>query len=135
MTNINPRANYFGFNPPFVGGAAGILSRQENEKLIKNDLLQLLLTLPGERVMMPGFGTELRSTIFEQLDQVTIDILIVGVMGAIGQYEPRIKVNSLQISPDYERHGITVRLAFSLFTQPANIINLDTFISNGDNNG
>jgi len=135
MTNINPKANYFGFNPPFFGGSAGILSRQENDKLVKNDLLQLLLTLPGERVMMPEFGTQLRAILFEQLDQVTIDILSVGILGAIGQYEPRIKVEGLQIKPDYERHGITVRLSFSLFTQPAIIINLDTFISNGDNNG
>jgi phage baseplate assembly protein W len=135
MTNINPKANYYGFNPPFFGGAAGVLSRQENEKLIKNDILQLLLTLPGERVMMPGFGTQLRAVIFEQLDQVTLDILNVGILGAIGQYEPRIKVESLQIKPDFDRHGVTVRLAFSLYTQPTDIISLDTFISNGDNNG
>lgn len=132
---INPKANYFGFNPPFVGGPSGILSRQEGEKLIKNDLLQLLLTLPGERVMMPSFGTELRATIFDQLDQATVEMLKLDVSQAIAQYEPRVSVRSILFKPDYEKHGLAIRIVYVMLTEPAKIQNLDTFINNGGQNG
>jgi phage baseplate assembly protein W len=132
---INPKVNYFGFNPPFVGGPSGILSRQEDDKLVKNDLLQLLLTRPGERVMMPNFGTELRATVFDQLDNVTIEMLRLDVSEAIAQYEPRISVRSIQFEPDFERHGLAIRIVYVMLTEPAKIQNLDTFINNGGQNG
>ena len=56
-------ATYFGQNPPFVGGAEKVLSRQEDIRLIKNDILQLIMTSPGERVHRPNFGTAVRETI------------------------------------------------------------------------
>lgn len=132
---INPKVNYFGFNPPFIGGPSGILSRQEDDKLIKNDLLQLLLTLPGERVMMPNFGTELRATIFDQLDNATIEMLKRDVSQAIAQYEPRIEVKSIIFKPDYDKHGLAIRIVYVMLTEPAKIQNLDTFIDNGGQNG
>ena len=132
---INPKVNYFGFNPPFIGGPSGILSRQEDDKLIKNDLLQLLLTLPGERVMMPNFGTELRATIFDQLDNATIEMLKRDVSQAIAQYEPRIEVRSILFRPDYDKHGLAIRIVYVMLTEPAKIQNLDTFIDNGGQNG
>ena len=132
---INPKVNYFGYNPPFVGGPSGILSRQEDDKLIKNDLLQLLLTLPGERVMMPNFGTELRATVFDQLDDATIEMLKMNVSQVISQYEPRINVKSIIFKPDYDRHGLAIRIVYVLLTEPAKIENLDTFINYGGQNG
>jgi hypothetical protein len=51
---------WFGFNPPFIGGQQKVMSRQEDLRLIKNDLLQLLLTVPGERVHRPTFGSPIR---------------------------------------------------------------------------
>ena len=132
---INPKVNYFGFNPPFVGGPSGVLSRQEDDKLVKNDLLQLLLTLPGERVMMPNFGTELRATVFDQLDSATIEMLKQDVSQAIAQYEPRVSVRSIICQPDYERHGLSIRIVYVMLTEPAKIQNLDTFINNGGQNG
>ncbi len=132
---IDPKVNYFGYNPPFVGGPSGILSRQEDDKLIKNDLMQLLLTLPGERVMMPNFGTDLRATIFDQLDEATIEMLRMGVSQAISQYEPRISVRNIYFRPDYERHGLAIRIVYVILTEPAKVQNLDAFINNGDQNG
>jgi len=132
---IDPKVNYYGYNPPFVGGPSGILSRQEGDKLIKNDLLQLLLTLPGERVMMPLFGTELRSTVFDQLDDATIEMLKRNVSQAIAQYEPRISVRNIYFRPDYERHGLAIRIVYVILTEPAIVQNLDTFINNGGQNG
>lgn len=134
MSIYNAKLNYYGFNPPFFGGSAGILSRQENERLIKNDLLQLLLTLPGERVMLPTFGTALRSFVFEQFDDATLEMLRMNIINAISLNEGRVNLTSLTLSPDYDNHGLRISITFSLKAQPNEAYSLDTFIANGDNN-
>ena len=61
--------NFYGFNPPFLGGNQNVLSRQEDVRLIQTDILQLLLTSPGQRVMRPNFGTSINYQLFDPLDE------------------------------------------------------------------
>lgn len=124
---------YYGFNPPFVGGQQKYFSRQEDERLIKNDLLQLLLTIPGERVMRPDFGVNLRNVVFEQLDDITIQILREEIVVAIRRYEPRINVLGLTINPASERNGMVISLSFNLKSDPTIVLNINQFIRAGNN--
>ena len=124
-----PRATLFGFNPPFFGGPQNILSRQEDVRLIKNDLLQLLLTIPGERVMRPSFGTPLRSFVFEQLSDYDLTSLEGAVQRSVEQQDPRVTVTSLKIVRDDERNGISLRLVASLVRDPAQQIPVEQFLA------
>lgn len=124
---------YFGFNPPFVGGQQKYLSRQEDERLIKNDILQLLLTIPGERVMRPDFGVNLRNVVFEQLDDITLDSLRDDIISAINLNEPRINLLSLSLIPDAENNGLTINFAFNLRADPSATLNFEQFIRTGTN--
>ena len=83
-------AKYWGWNPPFIGGTQRVLPRQEDIRLVKNDVLQLLFTLRGERVHRPTFGTALRSTVFEPLTMPVLDGLRSDILEAISQNEPRL---------------------------------------------
>lgn len=129
-------AKYFGANPPFWGGPQNILSRQEDEQLIKNDLLQLLLTVPGERVNRPSFGTILRSFVFEQNTPTNITILENSILTAIADFEPRVNVESLTISPRSElrqtsanEHTIYVKLVVSLKSDPQQLLTIERLIN------
>lgn len=100
------KATYFGFNPPFVSIVQtsintnpsdaepnryrGILPRQVDMRLVKNDVLQLLLTIPGERIQRPTFGTTLRSTVFEPMTDRVISDLRSNILSAINANEPRL---------------------------------------------
>ncbi len=103
-------ATWFGINAPFVGGNENILSRQYDEKLIRNDLLQLLLTSPGERVMRPDFGSPIRRFLFEQITQNAIGQLQAGIRLAISTYEQRVVVSDVQIISQPERNLIQIRV-------------------------
>ena len=104
------RAQFFGFNAPFFGGAQNILSRQEDERLIKNDLLQLLLTSPGERVFRPDLGTLIRESLFEPLDNQTIDALDINIREQIELFEPRVSVSSVDIAQDPGESTLTIKI-------------------------
>lgn len=118
----------FGFNPPFVGGQQKYFSRQEDERLVKNDLLQLLLTIPGERVMRPNFGVNLRNVVFEQLDDVTIELLREDISTAVANFLPTINLLGLNIRPDANNNTMVVSVAFNMVSDPIAVIQFSTLI-------
>ncbi len=111
-------ARYFGYNPPFTGGQQNVFSRQEDERLIKNDLLQLLLTLPGERLNRPDFGTTLRSYVFEQNTQKDLALLRVEILEAISAYEPRVAIDTFRLESSTDGRTINLFIIARLIGDP-----------------
>ena len=110
---------YYGYNLPFLGGSQNILSMQVDERLIKNDLIQLLLTSPGERVMRPDFGTMLRGFLFENIDDPgALSTLRENIITQITKYEQRVTINDITITGNSATHKITVVVNVSPINQP-----------------
>ena len=66
----------------------------------RNDLLQLLLTAPGERVMRPEYGSPIRTYVFDPMDAAGISLLKSQIREAIVRWEPRVEVSSVVIDTD-----------------------------------
>jgi phage baseplate assembly protein W len=113
---------FFGYNFPFLSDSF-VLPPQEDVRLIKNDLKQLLLTSPGERVMRPDYGTPIRKYAFEQLDQQSIDELRSGIRQAILRFEPRVKPADVLVigKPDHNLVEITVLGKIIATQQPIDV--------------
>ena len=134
MENI-VASRWFGFNPPFLGGSQNVMSKQMDERLIKNDILQLLLTIPGERVMRPDFGTKLRLYPFELSDDNgELDELRSDIIDKIEQYEERVKVKDVVITPSELHHTLIVSVTVSPVSQPLvnYLIEVKTSNTSGD---
>ncbi len=114
---------WYGYNAPFIGGNEGVMSRQVDEKLIKNDLLQLLLTSPGDRVMRPTFGTGIRRFVFEPVTSDTIDALRTSILDAIALYETRVTATDVEIdTSDVDDNLISIKV-YGQFNLNKNNIN------------
>jgi len=81
-----------------VQSERGLMAPKKGVDIIKADLLQLLRTNPGERVMMPAYGTALRSFVFEPNDVVTSARIREAIAKAISQWEPRIVIQNVIVS-------------------------------------
>jgi phage baseplate assembly protein W len=68
-----------------------------NIDLVKQDLLNQIWTIKGERVMMPNFGTRIPILAFEPNDSKTIAI-VEEDLTAVFNYDPRVKLLSLQVA-------------------------------------
>ena len=88
----------YGFQFPITKNPLGFFYSQQGSNNIKGDLLQLIMTNPGERVMLPQFGTPLRKYIFEQNVDSVRDAIKNDIASAIGTWEPRITVTNIQVS-------------------------------------
>ena len=64
--------------------------------LVKQDLLNHIYTLKGERVMMPNFGTRIPIITFEPNDEYTRNI-IEEDLRTVFNFDPRVKLISLNV--------------------------------------
>ena len=119
-----------GFNAPFIGGNEAVLSQQVDNRLVQNDLLQLLLTSPGERIMRPTFGSPIRRFVFEGMTQNDLTNLQNQILQVIQNNEPRVVPTSVEVTPSTANPN---QLSIKIY----GIYNLDTnntINSNAKNN-
>jgi phage baseplate assembly protein W len=70
---------------------------------IRQALLLLFSTRPGERVMRPDYGCDIHRLIFSPNDDTTAGLAIYYVQRAIDRWEPRIDVLRLDAGRDAEQ--------------------------------
>lgn len=136
---------FYGMPYPITQHPRGFLRTQRSPELLKSDLMTLLLTNPGERVMLPTFGTPLISLLFEPNDDIAATQARQMIIDAIQTWEPRIVVQNLTVSrtnldlpnesPMENNEGLIllISLEFSEFDniQSVQALNLEVPLSNG----
>ena len=66
---------------------------------VKGEIIQLLLTTPGERPFMPDFGGGLKRLVFEANDEITAGIAKATVSQALSFWlQQRIEVSALNVT-------------------------------------
>lgn len=83
----------------------GLLPKTSGIELVKNNLIQLLRTERGERVMLPDFGCNLRKYLFEPLDKETFRSIKNEILTTINKYAVGVNILKLSVSP-LDSYGI-----------------------------
>lgn len=123
-------STFFGYNPPFLSSSQ-VMSLQTDERLIKNDLLQLLLTVPGERAFRPDFGTDIKSTLFEPIDTISVDDIRQSIIVAVDKFEPRVQLAQVNVVAIPDQNTINIKLYCSLTINPNIQFNLELNLPTG----
>lgn len=97
------KRKFLGLQYPLVKGPRGLLAQKSGVDQIKADLLQLLLTNPGERVMIPNYGTPLRTLFFEPNDASLAVRAKQMIANAILTWEPRVVVTDITVWTSIDR--------------------------------
>lgn len=66
---------------------------------IRQSILMILSTIPGERVQRPGFGCDLYRLVFSPNDDTTAGLAIHYVRKALETWEKRITITALDAGP------------------------------------
>lgn len=126
-----PSAVFFGNNFPFYDRTF-VLPLQTDERLIKNDLLQLLLTSPGERVKRPDYGTFIRRFAFEPMDVDSFNILRDSIETAVKVYEPRVDLKDVIFNTTPDQNLASVSVLVSLKNTPNRILEVEARLLSGE---
>ena len=96
------------FNAPGVFSSTFI-----TKDSIRNNLINYLLTNPGERLFNPTFGAGIRNYIFEQIIDGTTDDIAAKIEEDIIKYFPNVKAN-VQVTPSYDYNTVFVDINYSI---------------------
>ena len=104
------------FPPTFTRGLNTVATSSEEQNIDEN-LNILFSTQQGERMMKYDYGTNLRSLAFDSLDGELYNTIEESVRKAIIYFEPRIKVNDVEVSADENVPGVVmVNVAYTIRT-------------------
>jgi phage baseplate assembly protein W len=93
--------------PEMVAGLqispSGGVDMVDGNRSVRQALLLLLSTRPGERVMRPRYGCYLHRLVFSPNDAATAGLAIHYVRRAIERWEPRVEILALDAGQNPER--------------------------------
>ena len=89
---------------PFGGaGPDGALRWATGNHSVRECILNVLLTRPGERLMRPGFGAGLRRFVHQPNNETTRALIADAASRAIQRWEPRVILEEVRVLPDPDR--------------------------------
>lgn len=93
----------------------GDLSIVTADYSINQSLRNILLTDPGTRPFYNiEFGGGLRSLLFEINDAITIHSVKRAIITSITNYEPRVTIRDVQITPEYDGNSVSIKIIYSI---------------------
>ena len=84
---------------------------QSIKEQIKSNLINLLLTYPGERVNEPTFGVGLKNLLFEQ--DLDLESLQLKIQNQINQFVPNIILQDVSTGLLEDKHTLFISLVYS----------------------
>jgi phage baseplate assembly protein W len=106
----------WGFPPSFENLSEGV-EMVSGERDIKQSLIILLNTSLGERIMKPEYGCGIRNFVFQETDNSHMHVLKDIITNAILNYEPRVKVEEINIDTENYLDGvITIEIDYFIIT-------------------
>jgi len=103
-----------GFAFPPALGADGALHLSQYEEDVREAILIILDTEPGERVMRPDFGAGLRGLTFEPITASTLALARHRVEQALVLWEPRIDSVAVAATADRTHGRITLEIRYRI---------------------
>jgi phage baseplate assembly protein W len=99
---------------PFTDDAAVV----QNDSSIKQAVKNLVLTSPGEKPFQPLVGSKVSRLLFEPLDPFTADTIKEEIINTINQYEPRVQLTEVLVTPIYEGNKLNVSIEYRIVGLP-----------------
>jgi len=101
-----------GVSLPFNGPAGPFNSTYSTKDQTKSNLINLLLTTPGERIMNPEFGCNLRRAIFEGINEDLTELIQNIISDSVSIFLPEVELTEVLVdisTPDSYTVSVTVR--------------------------
>lgn len=105
---------YSDYDGSFVKQADGDVKKDTDVDAIFNSITNIILTIQGERRMLPTFASNIKHLLFEPIDEISARLIAENMLDAINIWENRISVTGFDIEPLYDNNSYRCRLNFNI---------------------
>ena len=86
----------------------------KNETAITRSLRNIVFTVPGEKFFNPDFGSKISQSLFENIDDISANIIKGEITNSIRTYEPRVNLKKVTVSPNYDDNEFNVTILYEI---------------------
>jgi phage baseplate assembly protein W len=117
VVKIDPRDldgnKAIGISLPFNAG--GVFNKTYSTKdQIKSNLINLLLTNKGERILNPEFGADLTRLLFEQSDEDLYEKVRDQIFSSVSTYIPEVTLINIEVISEPDIYSIYLKIDYKL---------------------
>ena len=85
-----------------------------DEAAIKNSLVNLFSTMPGQKLLNPDYGLNLNQFLFIPISVTMARMIGTKILEGIETYEPRINVSNVNVHPDEDESTYYIELTIKI---------------------
>ena len=86
----------------------------KNESAIARSVRNIVFTLPGEKFFDEEFGSRISATLFENLDDISANVIVDEITQSIERYEPRVELINVEAFPDFDNNSFDVLIVYDI---------------------
>ena len=86
----------------------------KNENAIARSVRNIVFTLPGEKFFDQNFGSRISATLFENIDDITANIIVDEITNSIERYEPRVDLINVEAFPNFDNNSFDVLIVYDI---------------------
>lgn len=86
----------------------------KNEAAIARSVRNIVFTVPGEKFFDPDFGSQISQSLFENIDNISANIIKGEITNSIKTYEPRVNLKKVTVAPNYDNNEFNVTILYEI---------------------
>jgi hypothetical protein len=98
----------------FANPMSGDVGKKTGASAVKQALIAILKTNYNERLFDPEFGTDIRGSLFEQMNPITEQRMRKKIEAAIARHEPRAEVLGVSVKAQEEQNRYEISILFNV---------------------
>jgi|TARA_A100001035_G_scaffold157509_1_gene124486 phage baseplate assembly protein W len=86
----------------------------KNETAIARSIRNIVFTLPGEKFFDEDFGSDVSRLLFENLDDITTNLIRDQIFESITNFEPRVRLRNVIAQPNYGNNELNISIVYNI---------------------
>ena len=86
----------------------------KNETAIARSIRNIVFTLPGEKFFDEDFGSNVSRVLFENIDNVSANIIQEQIRDSILNFEPRVRLRNVITQPNFDQNAFNVTIVYDI---------------------
>ena len=86
----------------------------KNEQAIARSVRNIVFTVPGDKFFNEDFGSRVSEVLFENIDNISANLIKQEIKQSIIAYEPRVILLSVEVNPEFDNNEFNVKITYKI---------------------
>jgi len=86
----------------------------KNESAIARSVRNIVFTMPGEKFFDEDFGSRISQSLFENINDISANIIRNEIKSSLRLYEPRVNVREVEVNPNFDQNEFNVTIIYEI---------------------